>query len=234
MSEPFISIIIPTFNEEKRIGEVLNYLKGCCAEISHEIIVADGGSLDNTVPIVEKSGAKIVHSTKKGRAAQMNEGAEHASAPVLYFLHADSFPPQNFVSVIRKSLAQGYGAGCFRLAFDDPHPILKFYGWCTRFRLTVFRFGDQSLFIKKTVFQEVGGFDESLTVMEDQKIVREIKKVSPFSLSNQCVRTSARRYKVNGIFRLQAVFVLIVILYYSGAKQKTLVHVYNSFIDKIK
>lgn len=231
MSEPFISIIIPTFNEEERIGLLLRHLKKYCTGKPHEIIIADGESTDRTVLIAERSGAKVVHCSKKGRAVQMNEGAKHARGSILYFLHADSTPPQNFITEIKHAFSQGYQSGCFQLAFDDSHPILKFYGWCTRFRLTVFRFGDQSLFVEKTLFQEVGGFDESLTVMEDQKIVRNLKKVSQFYLSEQTVTTSARRYKINGVIRLQGVFFLIVLLYYLGIQQQTLVRVYKRFID---
>lgn len=234
MSDPFISIIIPTFNEEQKIGKLLNYLKKCCSEITYEIIIADGGSSDATISIAETSGARVLHCSKKGRAPQMNAGAKHANASLLYFLHADSFPPLNFIDEIRYALAQGYQTGGFQLVFDDPHPILKFYSWCTQFQLTIFRFGDQSLFVQKDVFQGVGGFDESLTVMEDQKIVRKLKKISPFYLSDERVKTSARRYKTNGIIRLQAVFSLIVIMYYAGADQQTLVHVYNRFINSKK
>lgn len=234
MNTPFISFIIPTFNEEEKIGILLNHLTKCCSETNHEIIIADGGSNDATVSIAEQSGANVLSCKRKGRAAQMNEGADHSKGSILYFLHADTVPPENFVSEIRRSFERGYRSGCFQLAFDHSHPILKFYSWCTRFRLTVFRFGDQSLFVEKILFHEVGGFDESLTVMEDQKIVKELKKVSSFYLSDECVITSARRYKVNGVIRLQAIFFLIVIMYYAGAKQRTLVHVYNSFIDKNK
>lgn len=234
MSEPFISIIIPTFNEEERIGALLSHLREYCSETSYEIIIADGGSKDATVSIAAQSGVKVLHCSRKGRAAQMNQGAERAAGTILYFLHADTFPPVNFVSKIRKSFGRGYRSGCFQLAFDDSHPVLKFYSWCTQFRLTVFRFGDQSLYVEKTLFHKVGGFDESLTVMEDQEIVRELKKASFFYLSDECVTTSARRYKVNGIIRLQAIFFLIVIMYYTGAEQHTLVHVYNRFIVKKK
>jgi rSAM/selenodomain-associated transferase 2 len=233
MSGPFISIIIPTFNEEERIGALLNHLEKCCSGITYEIIIADGGSNDATVSIAEQAGASVLNCSRKGRAAQMNEGADHSNGSILYFLHADTIPPKNFVAEIRKSFEKGIRSGSFQLSFDDPHPILKFYSWCTRFRLTVFRFGDQSLFVEKNLFQKIGGFDESLTVMEDQKIVRELKKVSSFYLSDQSVTTSARRYKVNGVIRLQAVFFLIVLMYYTGAKQKTLIDVYNRFTSKI-
>lgn len=234
MSNPFISIIIPTFNEEENIGELLGYLKKSCSEASYEIIIADGGSADQTVQISKKMGASVLHSPKKGRAAQVNEGAAHSNGTILYFLHADTFPPPDFVDHIRKSFKQGYGAGCFRLSFDDSHPILKFYSWFTRFRLTLFRFGDQSLFVKKTLFQRVGGFDESMIVMEDQKMVRELKKEARFCVADTPVTTSARRYKVNGVFRLQAVFFLIVLFYYLGASQSTLVHVYKEFTNPLE
>ncbi|NBC05054.1 MAG: glycosyltransferase [Bacteroidetes bacterium] len=231
MSDIFISIIIPTFNEEVILGGLLKHLKKCCPEISHEIIIADGGSDDGTVQIAENFDATVIHCQNKGRAAQMNEGAEHSSGTILYFLHADTLPPQNFSDYISQSFKKGYKSGCFQLVFDDPHPLLTFYGWFTRFRLTLFRFGDQSLFVEKTLFEEVGGFDESMIVMEDQKIVRELKKAGSFQLLDERVTTSARRYKVNGVIRLQAVFFLILLLYYSGVSQSTLVHVYKEFID---
>lgn len=234
MSNPFISIIIPAFNEEEILGELLNHLRECNAKSIYEIIIADGGSSDATVAIAENSEARVIHCIKKGRAAQMNEGAEHAKGSILYFLHADTFPPPDFVDQIRKSLRNGFRSGCFRLTFDDSHPILKFYGWCTRFRPTIFRFGDQSLFVEKTLFQRVSGFDESMTVMEDQTIVRELKKVSRFCVMEASVTTSARRYKINGVIRLQAVFFLIVLMYYAGAQQKTLVHVYKEFAKPVK
>lgn len=230
MSDIFISIVIPTFNEEERIGALLKHLEKCCSDISHEIIVADGGSNDRTVKTAESYGVKVLHCQKKGRAAQMNEGAEISKGGILYFLHADTYPPKTFIDDIRITYNEGYKSGCFQLEFDDPHPLLRFYGWFTRFRLTLFRFGDQSLFVEKILFEEVGGFDESMIVMEDQKIVLELKKASSFKLLDERVTTSARRYKINGIIRLQAVFFLIVFMYYLGANQTTLVHVYKQFI----
>lgn len=233
MSDPFISIIIPVYNEEKRIGPILHHLQKCCTNTNHEIIIADGGSSDRTVSIAEKLNTKVIHCYKKGRAAQMNEGAGHAKGVILYFLHADTVPPPNFTEHIKKSLQKGYSAGCFQLSFDDPHPILKFYGWCTRFRLTLFRFGDQSLFVKKNLFQRINRFDETMLVMEDQKIVRELKKVSNFCVMDASVTTSARRYVINGVIRLQAVFFLILLFYYIGVRQEILVHVYKELTKPV-
>ncbi len=90
MSDPRISIIIPTYNEEETLDDLLVYLKQNAKTSDHEIIIADGGSRDNTLSIANKHQTKIVHCGRKGRAAQMNEGAEKASGSILYFLHADS------------------------------------------------------------------------------------------------------------------------------------------------
>lgn len=232
MINPRISIIIPTYNEEETLDDLLAYLKKNTGNSIHEIIIADGGSSDNTLSIAKKHKVIIVHCSRKGRAAQMNEGAEKASGSVFYFLHADTYPPEKFAEHITRTIRIGYPSGCFRLRFDDPQPALKLYGWFTRFPLTLFRFGDQSLFMQSELFQRVGGFDESMIVMEDQKIVSELKKESKFKVIEASVTTSARRYKNNGEIRLQCVFALIVLLYYLGANQETLVHIYQSFVVK--
>lgn len=234
MSNRRFTIIIPTLNEEERIEDLLAYLKECAGKIPHEIIIADGGSTDNTLAIAEKFDVIICHCKRKGRAVQMNEGAEKATGSILYFIHADTLPPENFIFHILKAVQEGYGCGCFQLTFDDPHPILKFYSWFTRFPFTVFRFGDQSLFVKAELFRKVGGFTNSMVVMEDQKIVSELKKKSDFKVLNACVVTSARRYKKNGRIRLQAVYSFIVLLYYLGAGQKVLADIYTQLIHAQK
>jgi rSAM/selenodomain-associated transferase 2 len=228
-----ISIIIPTLNEEDQIADLLNALKEkeSSGGYIYEIIVADGGSSDGTVTLAEHAGARIVHCSEKGRARQMNKGADEASAEILYFLHADTFPPEAFDRSIVKAIKSGAGAGCFQLRFSNNHPLLRFYGWCTRFKSTLVRFGDQSLFVKKEIFSQLGGFDERLVVMEDQKMVGNLKNSTSFRLVDRAVTTSARTYEKNGVIRLQFIFTMIVILYYCGAKQDTLVHLYNSLIE---
>lgn len=228
-----ISIIIPTLNEEDQIVNLLNALKEkeSADGYIHEIIVADGGSSDGTAGLAKHAGARVIQCSDKGRAKQMNQGADEASGEILYFLHADTFPPKTFDRSIVKAIKSGAGAGCFQLRFSNKHPLLRFYGWCTRFRSTLVRFGDQSLFVKKEIFSQLGGFDERLVVMEDQKIVGNLKNRTSFKLLDRAVTTSARTYEKNGVIRLQFIFTMIVILYYCGAKQDTLVHLYNSLIE---
>lgn len=228
-----ITVIIPALNEEARIGAVVEAVKSRKSTDAniHEIIVADGGSSDETSREAMAAGASVICCRRKGRAVQMNEGAKYATGNVLYFLHADTTPPKNFDRSIERAIEDGAGAGCFQLKFSNNHPLLRFYGWCTRFRTTLVRFGDQSLFVTVDNFREVGGFDEDLIVMEDQKIVGKLKEITSFYLIDKAVKTSARKYEKNGVIRLQFIFGMIVILYYCGAKQDTLVHLYNSLIE---
>jgi rSAM/selenodomain-associated transferase 2 len=228
---PTISIIIPVFNEEKTIGSLLHYLNNVAEiHVIKEIIVADGQSTDQTVQIAREAGAKVITAKRRGRSRQMNEGAEHASGDYLYFLHADTYPPRSFVSDIQNTLHKGYQAGCFRLHFDNTHLLLRFYGWCTRFDIPAFRFGDQSLFINRKLFKEIDGFREDLIVMEDNEIIHRIRKKAGFRIIPKSVTTSARKYENNGFIRLQLIFTIIYVLYHFGLPQEQLVKIYRKYI----
>lgn len=221
-----ISVIIPTHNEAETIGALLQYLQKIKKDHVIEVLVVDSGSDDETVAEAGRNGARVVHSRQRGRARQMNEGAKAAKGKVLYFLHADTWPPETVYSDIIKSMQAGYKAGCFRLTFDWNHPLLNAFAWCTRLDWDVFRFGDQSLFIETSSFNRIGGFDDTLTVMEDQEIVRRIKKLGSFRICPNNVITSARKYKMMGVLRLQLIFTVIVALYYAGISQSVIVHFY--------
>lgn len=226
-----ISIIIPTYNEESSLPELISYLLSTCPKEKIEIIISDGGSTDNTVECSSGEGVIVLRSPKKGRATQMNYGASVAKGEVLYFLHADSYPPKTLIADIEDSIGQGNDAGCYKLAFDDPHPVLKFYSWFTKFDIDYFRFGDQSLFIKKEIFKKLSGFDEHLIVMEDQVFVRRVKFVAKFEILNDKVVTSARKYRQVGMIKLQLIFSAILILFYLGVPQKKLQLFYRRMIN---
>lgn len=225
-----LSIIIPTLDESSQIGWIIQYLQACLKDSESEIIIADGGSKDGTRRIARNLNTTVIKCSTSGRSAQMNCGAESAGGDLLFFLHADSFPPKDFDKKIFNAIRLGTDAGCFRLKFDASHPLLRFYSWFTWFDIDLFRFGDQGLFIKRTLFRHINGFDEALTVMEDQEIVRRIRRAGKFTVLNESVTTSARKYRINGVFRLQFIFTLIVIFYYCGARQETLVHMYKSLL----
>ncbi|MEO6819726.1 MAG: glycosyltransferase, partial [Ginsengibacter sp.] len=114
-----ISIIIPTFNEEKNIEKLVSYLKEHGEDLISDIIVSDGGSSDLTISEAARAGASVFTSPQKGRAAQMNFGASLSKGTILYFVHADTFPPLNFADDILKAIAKGYDFGRFRTRFDS-------------------------------------------------------------------------------------------------------------------
>lgn len=225
-----ISIIIPTLNEEGHISKVLqaiatNATSGCI----HEIIVVDGGSTDTTTTRALDLGAKVLKSPK-GRAKQMNVGAKNASGNILYFLHVDSMPPINFDKNIIKTFKEGYLAGCFRLKFNSKSLFLRFFAWCTRINHIICRGGDQSLFIHKSLFKALNGFDERYTIYEDNELTHRIYKGTRFKIVPDYVTTSARRYHERGMFTLQFHFGVIHAKYFNGAKPSTL---YAYYLENI-
>ncbi|MGH2644143.1 MAG: hypothetical protein ACRDE2_09355, partial [Chitinophagaceae bacterium] len=146
----------------------------------------------------------------------------------------DSIPPKNFTGYILKALNEGAVSGCFWLSFDHKHWFLKTCCWFTRFNINAVRFGDQSLFVTKDVFHASGGFREDLCMMEDQEIIHRIKKLGKFKVMHARVITSARKYLDNGIYRMQAIFFYLWLLYYMGYSQDYLLKLHRKRIRNHK
>ncbi|MBO2010835.1 TIGR04283 family arsenosugar biosynthesis glycosyltransferase [Hymenobacter negativus] len=231
-----VSIIIPTYNEAVEIEALLHHLRraGTATDMAVEIIVADGQSTDATAALARQAGARVIVCPRKGRALQLNYGAKRATGSILYFLHADTLPPVGFLDDIRRAVAAGYGCGCYRLAFDEPHWFLRANAWFTRFNFDAVRFGDQSLFVDRTVFEQAGGFREDLLLMEDQEIIVRLKQHTRLRVLPGPIVTSARKYRANGVFRLQGTFALLALLYYLRVPQPVLLRLYCRLIRQDK
>ena len=231
-----VSIIIPTYNEAAGIATLLRHLAGAgtATDPAVEIIVADGASTDATATLARQAGARVLACPRKGRAAQLNHGARQSTGDILYFLHADTLPPVGFLHDIRQAVAAGNGSGCYRLAFDTPHWFLRANAWFTRFNVEAVRFGDQSLFALRTVFERAGGYREDLILLEDQEIAGRLKRHSRFQVLRGPIVTSARKYRENGVFRLQGAFCLLLMLYRLGVSQPRLLRVYRALIRQDK
>jgi rSAM/selenodomain-associated transferase 2 len=225
-----ISIIIPTYNEEAIIAQSLQTILAITEQIKGVEIIVSDASTDSTPKILSNFPVTVCPS-KKGRSTQMNSGAYLAKGDILYFLHADSMPPITFIDDIRSAVAAGKKAGCFRMNFNDPHPIMSLYGWFTQFPWMVCRGGDQSLFIDKSFFFNLGGFDETLLVMEDINIISRIEQHEQFHILETEVTTSARRYHKNGIIQLQIIFGTIHVMYALGVNQETIIRYYKDNIN---
>ncbi|QBA65033.1 TIGR04283 family arsenosugar biosynthesis glycosyltransferase [Muriicola soli] len=225
-----ISIIIPVINEEANLGRLIPYLRAVADTPEKlEFIVVDGGSSDNSMEVAIALGA-IALSSPIGRASQMNRGARSAKGSILYFLHADSYPPQAYDSCIREAILHKDTAGCFRLQFDSRSRFLNLFAWFSRFNFQICRGGDQSLFITKTQFDALGGFDERYRIYEDNEFIGRIYNHSRFTVLPEKLKTSARKYRKNGLLRLQYHFARIHFLYYKGSRPEVLYAYYDKHI----
>ena len=205
-----ISIIIPVYNEADHIQTALLQIKKRLSNnFITEIIVVDGGSTDETLCKIPVSETIKCIQAAKGRAKQMNTGAAMAKGEILYFLHCDSYPPLYFDKNISECVLINKKAGCFRMKFDLKHPLLIVSQWFTRFNHISCRGGDQSLFVTKELFEEIGGFDESYTIYEDNEIISRLYKKTNFCVIPNYIITSARKYKQNGVWKLQYHFAII-------------------------
>ena len=229
MDKRTISIIIPTFNEEEIIARTLQALLAITERSEGVEIIVSDASNDRTPDIVSGFPVTLCRSAK-GRAIQMNNGARLAGGDILYFLHADTLPPDTFLDDIWSASEAGKKAGCFRMHFDDDHPLMTLFGWCTRFPLMICRGGDQSLFIDKALFQGIGGFDETLLIMEDYDIINRIEQSEPFHILESEVTTSARKYHQNGIIPLQLTFGTLHLMYALGLDQEAIIRYYKENI----
>ncbi len=226
-----LSIIIPTLNEAENIEKLIKRLQNCDCSKTHEIIVVDAGSNDNTQELAKKTGATVLPSPKKGRAPQMNFGVKNANGNVYYFVHADSLPPSDYCLSISKSIQQGAEIGGFRFKFDSDKKLLAFNNWTTQFNKIFVRGGDQTIFISKGLFDELNGFDESFRIMEEYDFIERAQKKTSYKVIQKDVLVSARKYDTNSWLRVQFANFVVFSMYRFGCSQDMLVNTYKRLLN---
>ena len=228
-----ISVIIPTYNEAQHIAQTVNMVKKRADQLATlELIIVDASSNDGTQDIVQQlDGVLLCDSPARGRAAQMNYGAAQASANILYFLHADTVPPQDFDRHILAFSKPHQQAGCFRMKFDSSHWWLRLAGWGTRFRYKFCRGGDQSLFVTKALFLKAKGFDESFVICEDLNLIDRLWGETYFGVLAPHVTSSARTYFSKGIWNLQYHFWVLQYKYRRGQDPLRLYGYYQKHVQ---
>ena len=195
---PYMSVIIPTMNEAANVEKTITIARDDDAEI----IVVDGGSIDDTVAHAKRAGVRVEMSPR-GRAEQQNHGALVARGSVLLFLHADTTLPCGYVAHVFETLMDPETVlGAFRFKTNLNRPLMKVIEFVTNIRSQYLKlpYGDQGLFIRKSVFDSVGGFPE-VPIAEDLFFVRRLAKHGRIGIMQADAITSARRWEKLGLLR---------------------------------
>lgn len=193
-----VSVIIPTLNEENCLAQTLRSLR---VQGPHEIIVADGGSRDATCKIAAAAD-RLVHSPR-GRAVQMNVGAAQATGDLLLFLHADCTLEDGALEVAERCLRRKrVVAGCFTMRVQADGLLYRSIDWCatSRVRLTGLVYGDQGLFVRRELFDRLGGFPR-LGLMEDLYFSKELRRHGRVVVAPSRIYVSPRRWQQAGLVR---------------------------------
>ena len=232
MHRSVVSVIIPTFNEEKNIRELVPYLYSCYDSENMEIIVCDSPqSNDDLSKLADELKFKLVRSTKAYRAFQLNFGATHASNDILYFLHADARPPKTFVASIFKSLKSGNDFGIFCYKFDSVDFLLKVNSFFTKYDGVFAGGGDQSLFIKKEKFEALNGYDNDLQIMEDFDLYKRAKKASfSYTIIREALTLSARKYTANSWIKVNWINLRIFYIFLKNGSQEKMLSLQKKLI----
>jgi rSAM/selenodomain-associated transferase 2 len=227
---PVISIILPVLNEAGMINEAIARLREIEQGNLAEIIVVDGDAEGSTVRAIQFEGIRTALSAK-GRARQMNRGAGLASGDILLFLHADTELPRNAFPLIAAAMKDGrFVAGAFDLGMKSDKRMFRVTEKYVFFRtrLTRIPFGDQAIFMRRSFFDELGGYRD-IPVMEDVEIMKRIRKRGDnIIIIPQQVMTSARRYEQEGIVSCTLRNWMLQILYALGVSPERLERFYRS------
>jgi len=214
---PWLSIIIPTFNEQRSIGDTLDAI--CNLRGNFEVIVVDGTSEDDTLTAANSKYDNRVRviSSERGRGAQMHAGACAARGQVLWFVHADTLPPKDGIERIGEALKQlSVVGGNFQIRFDGDTRAARFLSWLyPQLRRIGLCYGDSAIFVRKDVYKTIGGF-KPLPLFEDLDFVRAMRQRGLVVLIPAAVITSSRRFERRSFALTFARWSLFQILYWLG------------------
>jgi len=227
---PVISIILPVLNEAGTINESIAHLRGIDRGNFAEIIVVDGDPEGSTIRAIQAEGIRPALSAK-GRARQMNHGAGLASGDILLFLHADTELPRNAFPLIAAAMKDSRSvAGAFDLGMKSDKRIFRVTEKYVFFRtrLTRVPFGDQAIFMRRSFFEELGGYRD-IPVMEDVEIMKRVRKRGDnIIIIPEQVMTSVRRYEQEGVVSCTLRNWMLQILYALGVSPERLENFYRS------
>ena len=220
-----LSIIVPALDESAGIAGCLAPLQAMRAR-GVEVIVVDGGSSDATRELAAPLADRVLESPR-GRARQMNVGAQAARGAALLFLHADTFLPPHADALVASAL-EGAHWGRFDVAITGNHPLLRVvaHSMNLRSRFSAIATGDQAMFVKRKAFEEAGGFPD-IPLMEDVALSRALRRSGRPACLRERVVTSGRRWEQRGLLRTILLMWRLRLAYAAGADPHTLAHRYD-------
>jgi len=214
-----IAAIVPTLNEAAAIAGALRRL---VAQGFAPVIAVDGGSDDATREFAKGIPGVLAFVAARGRGSQMNAGAAASDTEAMVFVHADTRLPSGALALISRALSDpGVVGGSFRLGFDRAHPLLAISCWFSRFDSYWTTFGDHALFVRRSVFEAVGGFP-GWPLLEDVELRKRLLAAGRLVKLPAAVTTSARRFTANGVVRRQLANGAILVLHALGAPARRL------------
>ena len=217
------SVIVPCLDEAAIIADCIAHLRAL--EPEAEIVIADGGSRDDTMRRAAAAGARVLRAPR-GRGAQMNAGAAVARGAALLFLHADCRLPPDAFTQLRRWLDGGGTAATFRIRYAQAHPLLHCIGVLSRFESALSSFGEGGLCLRRDAFTRTGGFPE-WPMFEDVELLSRLRRRGELVKLAGPVTASSRRYRQHGVWRQQLRNCLLFGLYRAGMAPDRLARHYD-------
>lgn len=217
-----VSVIIPTLDEAASLPRTLAAVRS--QSIAHELLVVDAGSRDATLELATTAGARALHCPARQRAAQMNLGAAHARGAVLLFLHADTLLAGGALDRLTEALQnEAIVGGAFARRFDSGSRWLRLTCWLAerRGRWLGWHLGDQAMFVRRAIFEALGGF-QAMPLFEDLDFSRRLARRGRVVTLQPPVISSARRFAARGPLRTTLRDLWLTSRYLAGADPERL------------
>jgi rSAM/selenodomain-associated transferase 2 len=198
-----VAVVIPTLNEAAALPATLDSL-AVQSEPATKIVVADGGSTDETAVLAEKRGAKVIIAPKKGRGCQIAAALKQVNDAIVLVVHADMLVPPGAIARIRKRLAEDAACpgGCLGHQLDNPRRIYRWIEWWDRRRARRgMSYGDQGQFFRRELLEKHGGFPDQ-PIMEDVEVSRRLSRLGRPAYLDCPAIVSARRFERSGWWRV--------------------------------
>ena len=227
-ANPSLAIVIPVFNEAKVLPKALKSLAELSMDSPDSIIFVDGGSTDQSRELIHEHGFECLQC-ESGRAKQMNFGTETTESDIILYLHVDTSISSSNISSIKKSYNYGFLSGRFDITFTNSsitYRIISFF-INVRSRFSKISTGDQAIFIRRDIFEKIGGFPD-IPLMEDITISNKLKRLGKVACLKDTVTTSSRRWEKNGVIHTITLMWKIRLLYWLGIDPEKLAAMYRN------